>query len=420
MSKIAFTIVAKNYFASALTLAHSIKQSNPDCTFYIVLADKIDEKISEIKDDSYILIEAEKFKIDRFYEMAYKYDVTEFATSIKPFCIEYFQNIRGVEAILYIDPDIYVYEPFDEVFELLKQYSAVVTPHILTMNNVSQDIELGLLHSGIYNLGFFGIANTEDARKIVGWWKGKLLDYAYSDIATGLYTDQKWMNLVTIENANIYVLRDYAYNVAWWNFEERNIYEVSGKPYVRQGETKKKVVFFHFSGFKVGKDDTISKSESFKLLQNKKEIIQIFNVYQEKLKDNRYEEFSKLPYAYLTYDNGIVITMLQRRLYRSIIQDDKVRTKYSCPFNTNSDSYYSLLKKNGLIVKSFDASKAFTKRENVPEISRKEKIIKTLLMISEKILGVQKYEILIRYLSHELRAENQIFLLRSESEDDNC
>lgn len=417
MKNILFTIVAKNYLASARALAKSISISNPDCDFYIVLADKANEKILNIYDENYKLLLAEEIGITRFLEMAYKYDVTEFATAIKPFCIEYFQNRPDTKNVLYIDPDIYVYESLKDIFDILEEYSAVVTPHILTCNNATYDVESSLLFSGTYNLGFFGVSNSSVGKEIVNWWKNKLVDYAYVDYLEGLYTDQKWMNLVTTEFDSVYVLRDFSYNVAWWNFKERNIVEHHGKPYVIQNGLEKAIVFFHFSGFKARRPETISKSSSYNVLPNAIQISNIFSKYEEELISLGYDELSLMPYAFLNYDNGIIITRLQRRLYRAFLAENgDFKEKYANPFSTDEKSFYSLLKQNGLLVKSKSMQIVFLNRNNMQGFEKKEKIIQIGLRLLKYIMGIQRYEMLIRYLSHSLEAEKQLFLLRKGKE----
>ncbi len=411
MSNIAFTIVAKNYFASARTLAQSMRKSNPDCRFYIVLADEICDEIAEIKDDSFELLTVEQISNLYYREMAFKYDVTEFATAIKPFCIEFFQNKEGIENVLYIDPDIYVYESFAGIFSLLKEYSAVVTPHLLTCEEAGSDIEAGLLFSGVYNLGFFGVSNSLQGRAIIDWWKSRLENGAYIDRANSLYTDQKWMNLVTSEFDKVFVLRDYACNVAWWNFRERNISDHNGKPFVVQEGLEKPVIFFHFSGYKAGNQKTISKSESYERLDNKSQILHIFEGYEKCLFNNGYRQFSKLPYAFLTYENGIIITRMQRRFYRIIIEAPEKKEKYADPFSVKNGSYYALLKRNKLLVHSRDTRVASVNKSSLSGFSRKEKMIQRALGILKCMIGIQKYEILTRYLSHALEAENQVFLI---------
>ena len=84
MNKVIFTIVAKNYFASAELLAKSLMNTNCGYDFYIVLADEVCEEISNRNHIGYKLLIANELPIKDFQEMAFKYDVTEFATSIKP------------------------------------------------------------------------------------------------------------------------------------------------------------------------------------------------------------------------------------------------------------------------------------------------------------------------------------------------
>lgn len=411
MNNIAFTIVAKNYFASAKTLAESINSSNPDIKFYIVLADKISDEIISTTENSFTLVTLENLGIERIQEFAYKYDVTEFATAIKPFCFDYFFENMAAQNVLYIDPDIYVYGKFDKVFELLSTNDIVVTPHVLTSDNIPNDIELGLLFSGTYNLGFAGVANSINGRKFIKWWSERLSEYAFLDVKNSLYTDQKWINLAVTEFDKVYILRDFSYNVAWWNFYERGISEKNGIPYVTQNGEIKPVVFFHFSGYKAGREETISKSESFYSLENREAIKRIFACYEARLFENGYSVFSKLSYAFLTYDNGIMITRFQRRLYRTIISNHENSIRYQNPFIDSSGGFYELLKNNKLIVKSYSYSDVNSSRKNMNGFERKEKIIQTMLKILKKMIGIQRYEVLTRYLSNSLEAEKQIFLI---------
>ena len=77
----AFTICAKNYLAQALTLRESFLKHNPSLNFFIFLADKIDGV-----EDVDGVVALDKSWIPDWVNMAFKYDVIEFNTSIKPFC----------------------------------------------------------------------------------------------------------------------------------------------------------------------------------------------------------------------------------------------------------------------------------------------------------------------------------------------
>ena len=84
---IIFTIAAKNYLASAITLGESVMSSGTDAEFIIILADEwLEESVKEIR---FPIIEAKDLGISSFEDMAFKYDIVEFSTSIKPFAIQY-------------------------------------------------------------------------------------------------------------------------------------------------------------------------------------------------------------------------------------------------------------------------------------------------------------------------------------------
>lgn len=97
---------------------------------------------------------AEDLGIPHYKQLTFQYDVVEFATAIKPFCFEYFCLSDNPSDVIYLDPDIYVYKPFDELFEKLKTNAVIVTPHLMVTNVDTINIEIGCLRDGIYNLGF--------------------------------------------------------------------------------------------------------------------------------------------------------------------------------------------------------------------------------------------------------------------------
>lgn len=85
------------------------KKYNKDVDFYIVVADEYGKEDSVVNDKN-ILIAHEFLNIDEnlWTNMAFKYNLTEFCTCIKPFSIEYFFVQKGYDTVCYLDPDIYL------------------------------------------------------------------------------------------------------------------------------------------------------------------------------------------------------------------------------------------------------------------------------------------------------------------------
>jgi hypothetical protein len=68
------------------------------------------------------------------------------------------------------------------------------------------------------------------------------------DKPRGIFVDQKWIDLAPLFFEGIYILKHKGYNMAWWNFNDRKLFEQNGDYYVNSENYP--LVFFHFSGFK--------------------------------------------------------------------------------------------------------------------------------------------------------------------------
>lgn len=180
-----FTICAKNYLAQALTLKASLLEHNPNVDFHLFLAD---EKTKEVEDLD--IIELNGSWIPDWQSMAFKYNVIEFATSIKPFCFDKLFK-EGYGKVIYLDPDIFVTSRLDYIFDGLEEKSMMITPHYnhIETNYTGAVTEEELLFVGIYNLGFGAIKNNEVGNKIINWWKNRLFDKCYADKEDALHVD---------------------------------------------------------------------------------------------------------------------------------------------------------------------------------------------------------------------------------------
>src|SRR5205085_5341651 len=107
------------------------------------------------------------------------------------------------------------------------------------------DNELSALRHGIYNLGFLGVRNGEEGRRFASWWADRLQQFCYDDIPRGLFTDQRWADLIPAYFPDHKVLRDAAYNVCTWNLTHRNVTGPLRDGLLVNGQA---IAFYDFSG----------------------------------------------------------------------------------------------------------------------------------------------------------------------------
>jgi len=286
-----FTLCSNNYLAQAITLGQSLLQHNSEYAFKIGL---VDRKAKEIDYSSFPfeVIEVEKISIAPFEDMFKRYSITELNTAVKPFYFLHFFNDKvHYESVIYLDPDIMVYNPFTELYEELKEKNIVITPHFTTpiSDNKFQQEE-DFLNAGLYNLGFIAIKNSEEGNKMAQWWANHLTTKAYVRFEKGLFTDQIWINFVPLFFKNVSILKHPGYNMAYWNLHERGYnYRVvfNNKEYP--------LVFFHFSGYNPHKPDCLSKYQNRFDFSNRKDILPLFDDYKNTLHANNYNTFIKIP-----------------------------------------------------------------------------------------------------------------------------
>lgn len=239
----AFTIVAKNYLPYAMVLAESFLDCNPGCEFTCVVVDEIVPPFELAQSEvNFIGVEQLSRFVDDFWLMATMYDVTEFSTALKPFVLE--KLLDSYLAVMYIDPDIKVYGSLVDLFEKSTKDGWVLTPHCLDpmRRDGLTPSEADIMQSGIYNLGFIGVSAS--ATPMLKWWQERLLRDAISDPARQLFTDQRWIDLA-VAAFHPAVEQSTAYNVAYWNLDQRVLKLEGDRVLVDDNPLK----FFHFSGF---------------------------------------------------------------------------------------------------------------------------------------------------------------------------
>ncbi len=407
----AFTICAKNYLAQALTLRESFLKHNPSLNFFIFLADKIDGV-----EDVDGIVALDKSWIPDWVNMAFKYDVIEFNTSIKPFCFgKLFKE--GYEKVIYLDPDIYVTRPLDYIYECLNNKSVVLTPHYCDIEEhfdgaVSEET---FNKVGIYNLGFCALKNDKVGQEIAKWWQNRLQYKCYSQSSEGLFVDQKWMDYIPgfFPDATC-VSSHHGMNVAIWNLHERELFIDEKQGYmIRRKKTGDEfpLLFFHFSGFDPFETTVINRRHPQFNVTTYPSFKPIIEEYRERVYANGYDRFSKMTYGFNHYIDGSVITPLQRRIFRVYLNEHKVEFN---PFEINTP-FYKILKNSRLLLKASTKQNGFasyTKEEKNKGKKLENKVVKPMLRLALRFLGAERYAMLIRLFTLAGDKEYHSFLIK--------
>jgi hypothetical protein len=423
MSSVICSIVAKNYLPLAFALGSSIKKFNPEFSFSILLADTKDGLETDIDQLPYKVHTLDSLSLsgEQITELAFKYNVTEFCTAVKPYYIDLLFS-QGASKVIYFDPDIFLFSSIEKIFCELESKSIVVTPHFITPEiNYSGTITEALLFNvGMFNFGFLAVKNDKVGKSFIKWWCNRLYNKCYQDKIDSYHTDQKWGDLLPVFwGSDILISKDLGRNVAFWNLHERSIGIEDGKYVVKNRIEAGQIyplMFFHFAGYSLDNPKgLIHKNNPLYTFTDFPELKILFENYGQELLKSDYNKFINLKYKFNYFSDGKTqILSYQRRMYRRLLSDGKC---FKDPFAMGKFSFYELLHINKLIVGT-NASKIDKLNEtNFSGFANKVKYLNYIMIVVKNILGSEKYFLLLKFCQRYFRVENQSFLFKEYFDD---
>jgi hypothetical protein len=289
-----FTISSNNYLGMTRVFADSHLEHHPEANVTVCLVDQIDDRVP-YDDFPFDIILAEDLDIPEFRNFAFRYDILELNTAVKPFVFKYLRDVKGLDRAFYFDPDILIHDRLSVLEEALDRHPAVLTPHLTEcIDNLCRPPERVIGMCGVYNLGFVGLQLNEATREFLDWWCDRLHRYCIVDLANGMFVDQSWMDFAPAYLEAVAIVRDPIFNIAYWNLPHRkpghvdNHWEVDGR----------RVGFFHFSGVDLDNLDVISRHQDRIDLWTRPELRALFESYKMLVDQSGQKKLRDIPYHY--------------------------------------------------------------------------------------------------------------------------
>jgi hypothetical protein len=340
----AYTSFSFSYLNRARVLASTLRRQHPDWIIWAVLTDRAPAGfIFDLQQEGYdrVVTVEDLFcvEVDRWL---FGHDIVEACTAVKGRAMQHILADPDCEKLIYLDPDIAVFNPLTPIVDLLSSHSIVLTPHQVDPAPASarvaiMDNEVASLNYGVFNLGFIAVANDDEGRRFADWWADRLHDWCHDRLDEGIFVDQKWCNLVPCFFDSVRILRDPGYNVASWNLNERKMtYDARGAALINGVPLR----FYHFT--KLG---PVGDMMTQRYAGDNVEIYELWFWYRHQIASATDERIPKGWWHYGTFDNGRKIPTTVRRLYRDR-QD--VRDAFAQPFKAES-GFYDWLVSEGLL-----------------------------------------------------------------------
>ncbi len=212
-----FTSAALNYIPKVRMLFRSLREHHPGWKLHLALADEKRSHLDFSAEPFDEVMPVADMEIPSWRGWAFCHTIVELATAIKPFALQRLLARPDAGKVIYLDPDTVAFSRLDDIIAALDEANMVLTPHQTKPETTLAaviDNEICSLKHGVYNLGFVAVAATDTGKEFAEWWGKRVYHFCRADIPNGLFTDQRWIDLVPAFFEGVAIMRSSRHNVA--------------------------------------------------------------------------------------------------------------------------------------------------------------------------------------------------------------
>lgn len=318
-----YTSCALNYYAKAMALVQSARRNSPGATVTLCLCDSLPEGMDPVADGFARCWTPGDLGYDEGW--IFQHNIMELCTAVKGRAlVELMKAEPDADLYVYLDPDVYIYNDLSLVADYLDGASIGLVPHILSVETTDIGVrltEMSVTEHGIYNLGHLFVRPDANGRALADWWMQRLDRYCFDDREFGLFTDQRWMDLVPAVFDGVRILKQPNLDVASWNLAGRRLWMDKCTDIGPDGAGDERnfrvddhpLLTYHFSG--TGPSGTHRRIREIFDPANGT-IAEIERRYEKAIADNGQARLEHVPPAYDVFDDGTRIAAEMRKIYR--------------------------------------------------------------------------------------------------------
>lgn len=247
------TLFDRNYLFKGLALHESLQRHVADFTLWVLcMDDTVCEVLTKMRLPQLELISLAQFEDGDLIRAKATRTQVEYCWTCTPSLPLYLlDHVPGVEAITYLDADLYFFGEPAGAYSEMDRGSIGIVEH-----RFSPAYEAAAT-SGIFNVAFMVFKNDKYARECLEWWRDRCNEWCYDRMEDGKFGDQKYLDNWPQRFSGVVVLQDAGVGLAPWNLRSHRITMRRGRVLV-DGQP---LIFYHFHLFLI-----VGGGEQFRLV----------------------------------------------------------------------------------------------------------------------------------------------------------
>lgn len=165
----------------------------------------------------------------------------EYYFTCSPCLPRYLMHVHGVDAITYLDSDLWFFSSPEAVFDEIGGNSVAIIPHRFTGKAAVSHAK-----HGHYNVGWLTFHADAGGTACLEWWRARCIEWCFDRVEADRYADQKYLDRFPELFDSVVNITHPGANLAPWNVAAAEVSLHDGQPFV----DGRALVFFHFQGLR--------------------------------------------------------------------------------------------------------------------------------------------------------------------------
>ena len=237
-----------NYLVKGLTLYRSLERNCANFVLHIVCLDDSGYDILRRLDLPHArLIRRVDFENADLLSVKPTRSIAEYCWTCTPAVPKYvLEHSPDIEAINYLDADLFFYSSPEPIFEELGADSVMIVEHRFSPRFVEYVV------NGKYNVQWLTFRRDDRGLAVLNWWYDRCIEWCFYKLEADRMGDQKYLDCWTTKFEGVHELQHIGGGVGPWNFANYRFSEQGGRLMVDDLP----VIFFHFHSFRHLSDGT--------------------------------------------------------------------------------------------------------------------------------------------------------------------
>lgn len=237
-------ILSEANLFKAIPMYASLENSCSDFKLFILcMNDSVYRVLSKIGFENIILVKLKDIERNNYdLEVAKSNRIFhEYCWTLKPIFLYYVMNkYENAEYYAHVDADLFFFSNIGQIFGENPNASIFLTDH-----RNSKEFYNYYELSGLYNTGFVGVKNNNEAKAAVRFWGDRCLKKCTVeyDTVNKTFGDQRYVEEWPNIFKNVHIVKSIGANVAFWNAKNYKVSKMNDAVYVDNSP----LIFYHFS-----------------------------------------------------------------------------------------------------------------------------------------------------------------------------